>query len=171
MCIAYREQGQMFHLTDTLDTLDIHNGHESWEGQLDAFHLILHPGNLKRILLLIVQGLRSGSLLFALIFFFWLGLLQVIWWETVLWALLMLKHPTNTADTIPVRWVIFNFFQHVPIGTYHTFSTIWACSSRQISRQIFDYSSFVRIRFLTNTQWRLYIVVSLTAERKFSGIK
>ena len=68
MCIAYREQGQMFHLTDTLDTLDIHNGHEPWEGQLDAFHLKLHPSNLKRILLLISQGLRSGSLLFALIF-------------------------------------------------------------------------------------------------------
>lgn len=38
----------MLHLTDTLNTLGIHNGHESREGQLDAFHLKLHSCDLKR---------------------------------------------------------------------------------------------------------------------------
>lgn len=52
-CIAYRDRGQMLHLTDTLNTLGIHNGPKSREGQLDVFHLTLHPCNLKRIVLLI----------------------------------------------------------------------------------------------------------------------
>lgn len=49
ICIPYHERGgQMLHLTDTLNTLGIHNGHESRGGQLDALHLKLHPRDLKR---------------------------------------------------------------------------------------------------------------------------
>lgn len=69
----------MLHLTDTLNTLDIHNGHESREGQLDAFHLKLPPCNLERILLLIFQGLRSKSPLFALTFFLAPSTDEVTW--------------------------------------------------------------------------------------------
>lgn len=35
--ITSQDQAQMLHSTNTLDTLDIYNGHESSEGQLDSF--------------------------------------------------------------------------------------------------------------------------------------
>ena len=57
-CITYHEQAQVLHLTDTRDTLDIHNGHKSREG---------HPA-IERVYCL-SSGLQSGSSLPALFSF------------------------------------------------------------------------------------------------------